>query len=67
MPSVFFPEAAARHAQGYTIIAVYRGDVDGEAAYMADWPRYRLTSTDWYARISTGGTNAGVPRDVSER
>ncbi|GAA3444126.1 hypothetical protein [Planomonospora venezuelensis] len=48
-------------ANGYSVIVVYRGDADRAASDLAAWPRHRLTSNDWYARISDGAAGPAAP------
>ncbi|GIH75750.1 hypothetical protein Plo01_21790 [Planobispora longispora] len=57
----------ARAASGYSVIVVYRGDADRNAPDLASWPRHRLPSSGWYARMHDGRTGPGVPPDLARR
>ncbi len=55
LPAVPRDGVEEKLAEGATVILLYRGDADRNASYFAFWPEYRLTRSNWYARISPGG------------
>ncbi|GII03258.1 hypothetical protein [Planobispora takensis] len=52
---------AAKAADGYAVIVVYKDDADRGAPDLASWPRHRLPASGWYARVNNGEIDTGVP------
>ncbi|GAA3444127.1 hypothetical protein [Planomonospora venezuelensis] len=51
---------------GYSVMVVYQGTTDRNASYLSGWPKYSLSSRDWYVRVNNGDRRPEAPGVLSE-